>query len=318
MKKRSISTFIMFVLMIIALASFFCLWYLNKDMHSQITKTLVLRNEVVTDYKPDKIKINKANDVEAKTLTFIDKYLLRKVDHAALLRKNKDYDQWLYYPESTFDFPVVMEPEVGKYHYDMLDFNQKWTGTGNPLIPKSPNETDFRTLILAHRMVNYWKPEDYLFSHLPDRWLTASLAKQHPYVYTYKGDKAYRWKVWTGLAVRGDDMIYQTPYLKNTKEYQELIDHVAEIAPYTIDKKPSAFTPLLMLSTCSMASDPVNIGRYCVVFKLDMIYDQKAQSLVYQDDEDRLEQWKLENEKERLGSSFDGTSKDSQVNDQVA
>lgn len=294
-----------FFFAILALASFMVLCYINYEANEQVRSSVLLRDSVVLSPKK---KVSKkapkkaVKGAEQKAdVSFVDKYLLRQIDFNTLQKENPDFDLWLSYPESSLDFPVVMEREVGKYHYDMINFHGKWTGAGTPLIPKSPTGRDFRTLILAHRMVNYWGEEDYLFSNLPNRWMDKETALSHPYVYTYKDNKAFRWRIWTGLPVRGDDKIYQTPYAPMSKEYEDLISHVAAIAPYTIGETPTSLTPTLMLSTCSRAADEVNIGRYCAVFVMDQIYDQKTGSLLYAADEVASELWKIENEKIREG-----------------
>lgn len=307
MKKQRLSTFFLFLFSIIALSSFFYLCYINYEAKEQVNASVILRDKIVKDYQSNQAGIVATGEEGEKSeenkefMSFIDKYLKRQIDFVTLREENSDIDQWLYYPDSKLDYPVVMEPEVGKYHYDMIGFDGTWTGAGTPLIPKSPGERDFRTLILAHRMINYYGDDDYLFSNLPNRWVDKATAENHQFIYTYKDNKAYRWRIWTGLPLKGDNMLYKTPYQKGGEDYRELLDHIEGITSYTIGDKPSVTTPTLMLSTCSRSADEVNVGRFVVVFKLDLIYDKDSNSLKYFLDEDRVDTWKRENESIRGG-----------------
>ena len=304
MKKLNIVIIIILSLIILGSASY--LIYVNLKARKEIESSVVLRNLVVKDIEEVETKETKQTEANSKNYTdFIDKYLKRKIDFAALKQRNKNVDQWLYYPETKFDFPVVMEPEVNEYYYDMIGFDGFWTGAGTPLIPKSPGERDFRTLILAHRMIDYWGEDDYFFSNLPKRWMDKENASKHKYVYTYKDNKAYRWQIWTGMPLRGDDFIYQTPFEKGSKDYQNLLDHVKSNANYTIGEAPSNLTPTLMLSTCSRYADNVNVGRYVAIFQLDLEYDQETGHLKYFKDEANEEFWKELNEHDRKGELRD-------------
>lgn len=291
--KEKALTYILFVLMVTALSSFLYLAYINKDAQAQVEEAEKLTQSMVSDYE--------RSDEDKEMTDFVDQNLKRNIDFKALKAKNKDTYMWLYYPDSKFDFPVVMEREVGKYHYDLINFEGKKTFSGTPLIPKSPEGEDFRTLILSHRMINYWGEDDYLFSHLPKRWADKESSEEAKYVYTYKDNMSYRWKIWTSLPLRGDDIVYQTPYEKDSEDYAKLLEHIKGTTQYTIGEDPDASVPTLMLSTCSKASDTVNIGRFCVIFKLDQIYDKKKGTLEYFNDDNLAEKWLAENDEMRDG-----------------
>ena len=153
----------------------------------------------------------------------------------------------------------------------MKSFYGRYNGCGTPLIPKSDDGKDFRTLILGHRMINYYGSKDYVFSNLPKRWGYKQGGINNRYFYTYEKDRTIKWKLWAAISTTGSDMIYQTPYKEGSEDYDRLLKHCENIARYTIGQRPDSYTPTLMLSTCSRRSDDINAGRFALVLVPDMI-----------------------------------------------
>lgn len=115
MKKRSLSTFFLFLLSITALSSFLYLCYINYEAKEQVDSSVILRDKIVKDYQSNQAGIVATNEEggeaeeDKELMSFVDRYLKRQIDFSTLKEENSDIDQWLYYPDSKLDYPVVME-----------------------------------------------------------------------------------------------------------------------------------------------------------------------------------------------------------------
>ena len=165
--------------------------YDNLVVESKVSKTS-------KDKKKKKI-------VKDEELSFLDPYLFRNINYDRLKSINSDFDSWLYFPETSFDYPVVRERYVGNYFYNMKSFYGRYNGCGTPLIPKSDDGKDFRTLILGHRMINYYGSKDYVFSNLPKRWGYKQGGINNRYFYTYEKDRTIKWRLWAAISTTGSD-----------------------------------------------------------------------------------------------------------------
>lgn len=260
-------------------------FYVFKVKHED-EKAIKEYDNLVVESKVSKTSKDKKKKkiVKDEELSFLDPYLFRNINYDRLKSINSDFDSWLYFPETSFDYPVVRERYVGNYFYNMKSFYGRYNGCGTPLIPKPNDGEDFRTLVLGHRMINYYGSKDYVFSNLPKRWGYRAGGINNRYFYTYKKDKTIKWKLWAAISTTGSDMIYQTPYKEGTEDYDRLLKHCENIARYTIGRRPDSYTPTLMLSTCSRRSDDINAGRFALVLVPDMIYDKQKVEVIYYDD----------------------------------
>lgn len=73
-----------------------------------------------------------------------------------------------------------------------------------------------------------------------------------------------------------NDYVYNTPFLEDTPEYSNLINHVSSVSRYQMDKKPDVHTPMLMLSTCHKLKYERNYGRFVAVFTYDSEVDNEG------------------------------------------
>lgn len=280
LKRRIFYDILIFIFVVGMVLSAF---YVFKVKHED-EKAIKEYDNLVVESKVSKTSKKKKKIVKDEELSFLDPYLFRNINYDRLKSINSDFDSWLYFPETSFDYPVVRERYVGSYFYNMKSFYGRYNGCGTPLIPKSDDGKDFRTLILGHRMINYYGSKDYVFSNLPKRWGYKQGGINNRYFYTYEKDRTIKWKLWAAISTTGSDMIYQTPYKESSEDYDRLLKHCENIARYTIGQRPDSYTPTLMLSTCSRRSDDINAGRFALVLVPDMIYDKQTVEVIYYDD----------------------------------
>ena len=283
LKRRIFYDILIFIFVVGMILSAF---YVFKVKHEDKKSIKEYDNLVVESQVPKTSKKKKKvlKDIKEEELSFLDPYLFRNINYDRLKSINSDFDSWLYFPGTSFDYPVVRERYVGSYFYNMKSFYGRYNGCGTPLIPKSDDGKDFRTLILGHRMINYYGSKDYVFSNLPKRWGYKQGGINNRYFYTYEKDRTIKWKLWAAISTTGSDMIYQTPYKEGSEDYDRLLKHCENISRYTIGQRPDGYTPTLMLSTCSRRSDDINAGRFVLVLVPDMIYDKQKVEVIYYDD----------------------------------
>ena len=283
LKRRIFYDILIFIFVVGMILSAF---YVFKVKHEDEKAIKEYDNLVVESQAPKTSKKKKKvlKDIKEEELSFLDPYLFRNINYDRLKSINSDFDSWLYFPGTSFDYPVVRERYVGSYFYNMKSFYGRYNGCGTPLIPKSDDGKDFRTLILGHRMINYYGSKDYVFSNLPKRWGYKQGGINNRYFYTYEKYRTIKWKLWAAISTTGSDMIYQTPYKEGSEDYDRLLKHCENIARYTIGQRPDSYTPTLMLSTCSRRSDDINVGRFALVLVPDMIYDKQKVEVIYYDD----------------------------------
>lgn len=283
LKRRIFYDILIFIFVVGMILSAFYVFKVKHEDEKAIKEydNLVVESKVS---KTSKKKKKVLKDIKEEELSFLDPYLFRNINYDRLKSINSDFDSWLYFPGTSFDYPVVCERYVGSYFYNMKSFYGRYNGCGTPLIPKSDDGKDFRTLILGHRMINYYGSKDYVFSNLPKRWGYKQGGINNRYFYTYEKDRTIKWKLWAAISTTGSDMIYQTPYKEGSEDYDRLLKHCENIARYTIGQRPDSYTPTLMLSTCSRRSDDINAGRFALVLVPDMICDKQKVEVIYYDD----------------------------------
>lgn len=234
-----------------------------------------IREMVVTEIAADDLE----NDIlghkprkDTESAEPIDVNLLRKIDFDHLQEINGDAERWIYIPDTNIDYYVLQEQITGRFRYLWRDIYGNSSSWGSIFIP-AQGEDDAHLLIFGHHMQTH----EYAFATITE-YVSYDFAAEHPYVYIYYPDHAERWAVWCAGHVYGNDMVYQTPYLTETQEYQELLDHIVQMSEVTLTDAPSFDEDVLVLSTCHRAWGGAS-GRCIVACRLDQTYRRSEQQL---------------------------------------
>lgn len=224
-----------------------------------------------------------------------DENLLRRIDFNKLWQTNGDAQRWMFVPGTKIDAPVLNEPNVGSYFYDLRGFDKRRNNCGSFLVPKAPTDSDGKEVddghlfILGHRMNSY--NGEWQFSNLPTRWATKDGADKHPYVYIYYPDHAERWKVWMALDARGSDMIYDIPKRIGSDEYEAMLKHAQSLSRYQTDVTVDKNMHTLFMSTCNRPNGGAWI-RFVLVSVPDANYYYDSQTYIDKSDSHRENLWK--------------------------
>lgn len=299
-KKKRLILYSVTMLILIGMSAG-CGFYLYNDY-----QTREQDQQLVDSLKSSICDIKEQTPVQTDELKeAFDDHLLRRINFEELQAMNQDISRWLFVPNTKLDAPVVNEPEVGKYFYDLKGYNKRYNGSGSFLVPKAldkPDGTpvdDGHLLILGHRMNNY--NGEWQFSNLPLRWGTRAGADEFPYVYIYYPDHAERWRVWMGLDIRGTDRMYDIPLEIGSKEYGDMLTHIQRFARYQVDGiQVDKDIHTMMWSTCNYASNNDNTMRFVLVSVPDAQYYYDTNVYIDMSDAYNESKWKKQFANERI------------------
>lgn len=285
------------VLLVVMAVSAFIYIYSEYSKYEEDTKASAdVASKVVQNPKaPD--------NVEA-----FDKNLLRRINFSKLWQINDAAKRWMFVPGTKINAPVLNEPNVGSYFYDLRGLNKRRNRCGSFLVPKAPTDSDGNEVddghlfILGHRMNNY--NGEWQFSNLPTRWGTKDGANEYPYVYIYYPDHAERWKVWMALDARGSDMIYDIPTKIGSDDYEAMLKHAQSISRYQTDVVVDKDTHTLFMSTCNRPRGRAWI-RFVLVSVPDANYYYDSQTYIDMRDKHKENIWKKGLKESRLGTRGD-------------
>jgi sortase B len=186
---------------------------------------------------------------------------------------NPDVVAWVYVPNTGIDYPVMQEPEWGKYQYLYSDIYKKYCVSGSLFIPAKPKDTDIKLdahiIIYGHNMKNgsmfstlsYYKEEDFY--------------KSSPYVYVYYPDRTERWAIWAVAHISSQSGSYEDPVALGSDEYKAALEEFDSLRYYDTNVSGvTAYTRTLTLSTCDWTYTNHD-GRITVTSVLDktLIWD---------------------------------------------
>ena len=231
----------------------------------------------------------------SELLEAFDENLLRRIDFDTLWQTNDDAQRWMFVPGTKIDAPVLNEPNVGSYFYNLRGLNKRRNYCGSFLVPKAPTDSkgnevdDGHLFILGHRMNNY--NGEWQFSKLPTRWGTKEGADKHPYIYIYYPDHAERWKVWMALDAWSTDMIYDIPTKIGSDDYEAMLKHAQSISRYQEDVTVDKDTHTLFMSTCNRPNGGVWM-RFVLVSVPDANYYYDSKTYIDMSDSHKENVWK--------------------------
>lgn len=204
----------------------------------------------------------------------IDPNLLRSIDFDELLSINDQVCTWVYVPDSTIDYYVIQEREVGVYEYLWADIYGNWSEIGSVLVPAVPDGADdAHMLICGHNFTD--ASMDYMFRSVLS-YEDRGYLDGHEYVYLYYPDRTERWRVWAHADTTVYDAAYLSPYEIGSAEYGEMLRHVKDIATWSVGEiEPDASDRTLFLSCCNRKYVGCD-GRAFVCCVPDVMYRKDA------------------------------------------
>lgn len=192
----------------------------------------------------------------------------RELNWDALFEINDQIKCWIYIPNTSIDYPVIQEKEIGVYQYLDHDLYGNYQQSGCIVTPRQPDGTDSSDahfIILGHNMKNAT-----MFGTLRN-YKAASFYEENPNIYIYYPDHTEQWTVWSAYHTTEADIIYDMPYELNTPAFEKLVKQIESQKSYSTSiSNTDPSRKILTLSTCE-DSDGTKRGRFVVNAVLDVV-----------------------------------------------
>lgn len=185
------------------------------------------------------------------------------IDFNSLLEKNSDIVGWIYCQDTPINYPVV-QAENNDY-YLRRDLNGKYLVCGTVFV-------DYRNAAIGEDN-NY-----ILYGHnMKDGTMFSSIAKykeqsyydEHPVLYYLTPATDYKIKLYAGMVVKRDSIIYTPNPDKN--QLTEFLNDIKLKSTFTSEVKITERDKLITLSTCSYE---YKNARYIIIGILSEIKNQ--------------------------------------------
>ena len=180
------------------------------------------------------------------------------IDFDALRKVNPDIVGWIYYEDTSINYPIVQGSDND--YYLNAAFDKTWSPAGCLFVDAITKDAfhQFNTIIYGHHMRDWtmFGPLEYL----KDK----SYCEEHPQFVLVTPEGKFHLKVCAFLNQPADSNIYTTN-IHSDKGKEEYIQLVRSLAEYVTDEEMTPDDRLVVLSTCAYEYQN---ARYMVIAKM--------------------------------------------------
>lgn len=156
----------------------------------------------------------------------------RVIDFEALKRINKDVVGWLYIPDTSIDYPILIGDTDTEYLHKDIEGKYNYLGCIFSFADTSKDLSDARTLLFGHNMRQY-----AMFGELR-RYLEKDFRKKHTKIYVYTEKKTMELETFSIFVCNKNDGIFWDDTTLGSAEYQDLLKTLDKRNQYSnIEKK---------------------------------------------------------------------------------
>lgn len=169
------------------------------------------------------------------------------IDFESLKAINPQVVAWLYVGAVDISYPVVQDPEDDKNEYYLhhtLEGKENSSGCIFMDWEVDPNLTSWNTFIYGHNMKN-----GTMFGSLKKFISNHKLYDKDPYIYLFREEGIYRYKIYAYYLDTPDSKMYYT--CDTLKEYRAYIRTALEMSAYDCNTPTSEDDNSVTLVTCS-------------------------------------------------------------------
>lgn len=142
----------------------------------------------------------------------------RVVDFEALRNINSDIVGWIYIPNTSIDYPILIGGTDEEYLYKDMEGNYSELGSIFSYANTNKDLLDGVTFLFAHNMLQY-----QMFGELR-RYLDDDFRSQHPKIYVYTGSRTVELGIYSIFTCRDDDALFDNVGIEaGTPEYRDLL-----------------------------------------------------------------------------------------------
>lgn len=173
--------------------------------------------------------------------------LNRVIDWETLKNINEDVVGWIYIPDTSVDYPILVGTTDDQYLNMDIERNKSSLGSIFSYTDTSRNLTDARTVLLGHNMRDY-----QMFGELK-RYLDDDFRNNHTKVYIYTEDRTLELTVFSVFVCKETDDILWDDTKLGTVEYQKLLQELAVRNNYP-DINMENISNLYNMQSCSLVT----------------------------------------------------------------
>lgn len=155
----------------------------------------------------------------------------RVIDFETLKQINKDIVGWLYIPDTSIDYPILIGDTDTEYLHKDIEGKYNYLGCIFSFADTSKDLSDARTLLFGHNMRQYT-----MFGELR-RYLEEDFRNEHKKVYIYTEKKTMELELFSIFVCRKTDGIFWDDTTLGSVEYQDLLRELDKRNQYSDIKK---------------------------------------------------------------------------------
>lgn len=152
--------------------------------------------------------------------------LNRVIDWETLKNINEDVVGWIYIPDSSIDYPILVGATDTQYLNIDIERNKSSLGSIFSYADTSRNLSDARTVLFGHNM-----RDSQMFGQLK-QYLDEDFRKNHSKMYIYTEEKTLELSIFSIFVCKETDDILWDDTKLGTIEYQELLQELDDRNEY--------------------------------------------------------------------------------------
>lgn len=226
-----------------------------KELNQYVTETASLATtslDEVSDQLIENVVEDDPEEVQEEEYAFVENHNREdfpelEVDLDGLRKINPQVVGWLYVGSVGISYPVVQDPtdENNEYYlHHTLEGKENSSGSIFMDWEVDPNLTSWNTFIYGHNMKN-----GSMFGSLKKLINNKKLYEQDPYIYFFKDDGIYRYKIYSFYLDTPDTKMYYT--CDTLKEYRAYVRTAVEKSVVDCDTEINEKINSMTLVTCS-------------------------------------------------------------------
>lgn len=174
----------------------------------------------------------KAN-IQKRVISYIGKWKENeetygdKVDFKCLKEINTDICGWIYIPDTSVDYPILIGDTDEKYLYTDVEGNPSKLGSIFSFSDTDRTLKDARIILFGHNMKEY-----QMFGELKRYIEDEEFRNNHKKIYIYAEDKIMELEVFSIFICEETDSIFRDSTRLGSKEYKALLQELADRDQY--------------------------------------------------------------------------------------
>lgn len=211
----------------------------SKDYYKDITDDNKKDPDPATEEEVNKWLLSLGIDK-----TFRKKSVIQ-IDSDAMLERNSDYLGWIYIPDTTISYPVVMSHDNQDYLHQSFDKEYLYAGTIFMDCRCYDGVTNKHSVLYGHNM-----RDGSMFAGIRN-FVDQKYVEEHPYFWFITPEYRLLYKVFSAtVSSPYDDTVFGVTY-DSIDDFRESMEDIANRSQVKTDTVPTKDDFVMTLSTCT-------------------------------------------------------------------